>query len=99
RILGELVFKLKKPLKVLGILQKLFVLSQRQNRLADQIDDLETGFFKHPPQRARGEHGQLKLLARILGQPIRSRAAEKIFQRVDVPALQEMIEGGQLVIG
>ena len=48
---------------------------------------------------ARRERRQLEPLAVVGRQPVRPAGAHELLQRVEVPPLDEVVEGGQLVVG
>ena len=99
RVFRKLLLELQQPLDRAGEREQMLVVAHRHDRLAFDREHLEPALLEQLSQRRRRERRQLELLALVGGEPLRARAADELFQRVEVPALDEVIERGELVVG
>jgi len=98
-IFGQVVFELEETLEGVGIFQKVFVFAHGEDGFADEVEDLESGFFEEAAQGVGGEHDEGELLCAVIGEPGGARGFEELLEGINVAALQEMIEGREFVVG
>jgi hypothetical protein len=98
-IFGEVVFEAEEAFEGVGGFEKVFVFAKGEDGFAGEVEDLEAGFFEEAAEGVGGEHGELELLAGVVGEPIGAAGTEESFEGIEVAALEEVIEGGELVVG
>ena len=66
---------------------------------ADEVEDFEAGPFKEAAEGAGSEHRELESLSLVAGEPVGFAGVDEFFQGVEIAAFDEMIEGGEFVVG
>src|SRR5262245_44280648 len=97
-VFRQLFFESKQSLNRPVVSQQMFVVAHGDDRLPFNGDHLEAALFKELSQARRRESRQLELLSLVSGQPVRPAGADEFLQRIEVSALDEMIQCRQLVI-
>lgn len=92
------MFEAEEAFEGVGVFEEVFVFAEGEDGFAGEVEDLEAGFFEEAAEGVGGEHGELELLAGVVGEPVGAAGAEEGFEGVEVGAFEEMIEGGELVV-